>query len=185
MNAWEKWKLVIQINMGSEGRERALKQIWDKYHQSLLWYIKSLCGVDNESAQDLLQDVMLKIYNHLESFDRRYAVSTWVYTITRNHCINQSLKKRPEIQQSDYSDIHSEDRNPEQKILIREQIADVEEFINGLPPEDREIAFLRFYQELPYKDISVLTNRSQGTLKYRVHAIRKSLNKYLEDKYEK
>ncbi len=183
MSVWEKWKIQLQISLGIEAKAGVLHHIWDEFHQALSWYIRRFIR-DRAQAEDILQEVMLQIYEHLDHYDSRYALSTWIYTITRNHCLNH-LSKKSSIALSELQEEYfSRGSDPEQEIIIRQEVADVESFLEALPLSDREIAFLRFYQEMPYQEMAELTGVPEGTLKYRVHAIRKALKKYLGDKYE-
>jgi RNA polymerase sigma-70 factor (ECF subfamily) len=65
-------------------------EIWKQYHQRLLFFIRPMVGIE---AEDLLQEIMLKVYEHLGTYNPFYSLNTWIYAIARNHCLNFLQKK--------------------------------------------------------------------------------------------
>ncbi len=84
-----------RANVTGSGRE-ALEELFGRYHSRVALWCLRITG-NRESAADLAQEVFLKVYRHLDSFHGGARFSTWLYSVTRNHCFNhlKSLSRRP------------------------------------------------------------------------------------------
>jgi len=161
-------------------REGLFEGIWDEYAKKLLYFIRKISG-NSSDAEDMLQEVMLKIYENLDRYSPEYAISTWVYTIARNHCRDSYRKRGVEtVPIADEEIFAARGGTPESIAVSGDLNERTEYFISRLPDTDREIAYFRFYEEMPYREISDITGTPEGTLKSKVHDIRKKLTDYLE-----
>ncbi|NPV02409.1 MAG: sigma-70 family RNA polymerase sigma factor [Brevinematales bacterium] len=161
-------------------RDGLFEGIWDEYGKNLLYYIRKISG-NSSDAEDMLQEIMLKIYENLDKYSPEYAISTWVYTIARNHCRDTYRKRAVEtITIADEEIFAARGGTPESLVISGDLNERTGYFISRLPDAEREIAFLRFYEEMPYREISGITGTPEGTLKSKVHDIRKRLKDYLE-----
>ena len=122
---------------------------------------------------------MFKIYNNLQTFDPAHSFKAWIYQISRNHCLD-FLKSRAgrlldtnEIQDKDIPDSDS----PERIAMKIETQVMIDQIINSLSSRDKEIAFLRFYENLKYRDISQITGLNLNSTKARIRLIRLRLKK--------
>ena len=122
---------------------------------------------------------MFKIYNNLQTFDPAHSFKAWIYQISRNHCPD-FLKSRAgrlldasEIQDKDIPGSDS----PERIAMKIETQVMIDQIINSLSSRDKEIAFLRFYENLKYRDISQITGLNLNSTKARIRLIRLRLKK--------
>ncbi len=174
---------------GATGHE--FTELWHRYQRPLTYFVSSLLrsGVTGDAAaeaEDAVQEIMLKVYRSLERYDGRRSMSAWVYTIARNHCADLRRKRRVLRMPLDQDDEGVEAlageryRTPEQAYLAEELRRSIDSFMATLGPEDRTVLFLRFYEELPYGEIAAVTGRPEGTVRYRVHELKRHLRDYLE-----
>ncbi|MFA6506203.1 MAG: sigma-70 family RNA polymerase sigma factor, partial [Treponemataceae bacterium] len=128
-------------------------------------------------AGDLTQETFTRAFASLENLDAERSPAPWLYSVARNLCVDHLRKKRdaaeslPDDAVSDRSDC------PEREDDRRSIAAAIED----LPPSDRELCYLYYFEELSVKDIGLLVGRPAGTVKYRMFRIRAMLRKRLED----
>jgi len=183
----KKWQLFIHSEHDSSVRQVVFKEIWEKYHKRLLFFIMSLV---KDEAEDLLQEIMLKVYNNLEKFNPLYSFNTWIYTIARNHCYNYLEKKKlptlsiqaHEFGKNRLDGIPLVSRETPEEILNQEEVFQkIDRYLGKLNPIYQQIAFLRFYEGMKIKAIAQILNLPAGTVKSRLHLLQKELKKELED----
>ncbi len=141
-----------------------------RYETKLKRYILRLTNVSPETADDILQEVFIKTYTNLQSFDPYLSFNSWVYRITRNEVIShhRKHKRRPQghtidIEQRILENIQSE-LNVESDIDLSMQADLIGSAIDKLPEKYREVMILRFLEEKSYKEISDILRKPVGTV---------------------
>lgn len=149
---------------------------------------------DEEDQKDLAQEVYLKAFNKLGSFNFKAKLSTWIATITYNTCLNHlSKKKLPMLNLSENKDKASIENQfflnteiqTEDPLIKQERIKIVTAEIEKLPPLFKTIITLFHQQELSYKEIAMITGLPEGTLKSYLYRARKQLKNNLLTIYKK
>jgi RNA polymerase sigma-70 factor, ECF subfamily len=170
--------------------QTTFEKLWERYHRPLTWFVNGYLGrVRNgdraREVDDAVQEIMLKVYRSIDRFDGRNAMSTWIYTIARNHCIDLARRQTLRLARVHLSeDIDtlpgSEGQEPLELYLAREVNEEIDAFIETLDPDDRTMLMLRFYEDQPYAQIARVVGRPEGTVKYRIHEIKAGLKSWLE-----
>lgn len=149
---------------------------------------------DRAEAEDLAQDVFVTLHGALGSFRGESKLSTWIYRITRNRCLNRMkfLKRRHVGQLGDIDDPAlayacaddetkaSGARDPTRKLANDELSALLQTHLLDLPEEQRTLVVLRDLEDLSYEEIVDVTGLPLGTVKSRLHRARAALAKALE-----
>ncbi len=146
----------------------------EKYEPKLIRYVHRLVNVTPEEAEDLLQDIFIKIYKNLNGFNQKLKFSSWIYRIAHNEILNFAYKKKivsnlirtdasdanglsviDEVPGTDdaASDFESKQSREKMQIAIME-----------LPLKYREILVLRFFEEKTYDEISDILRKPEGTI---------------------
>lgn len=173
----EKFYVFLQSSLGDSKKTELFEYIWNHYSKKITFYISNLIPRQHPFFEDLFQEVMLKIYKNLHSFNPRHSFKAWIYTISRNHCldfIKNKAEKMRSAQAVKDKDICTQDR-PEDIVTRKETLYRIEQYMDSLPGDDREIAYLRFYENLRYRDISRILDMNINTLKSRIRLIRQDL----------
>jgi RNA polymerase sigma-70 factor (ECF subfamily) len=173
----EKFYIFITSSFNRDKKNTLFDYIWNNYRKKISYYMSNFISFNHPLFEDLLQDVMLKIYKNLEHFNPANSFKAWLYTISRNHCIDFLKGKNLKIknsQNSNFSDMIHND-TPEKNATIRETREKIAACLALLSPQDREIAYLRFYEDLKYKKISTIMNISLDNVKVRIHLIKKKI----------
>lgn len=142
----------------------------DRYKGRLLSYIWRLTNIDPEEAEDILQEVFIKVYLNLNDFNEDLKFSSWIYRITHNQVIShhRRLKARPEGYSINIEDAAA--RNLAADIDIMAGVdthilqAKVNQVLSQLDDKYREILVLKFLEEKNYQEISDIIKKPLGTV---------------------
>jgi RNA polymerase sigma-70 factor, ECF subfamily len=133
-------------------------------------------------AEDAAQEIFLRAYTRLASYDRARKFSTWLLSIASNYCIDVLRRRRATI--VDLEDVAfslpSDAPGPERSALVQEQREAVARAINRLPDGYRLVTVLRYYNDLSYEEIEQATGLSEATVKTRLHRARRQLEELLD-----
>jgi RNA polymerase sigma-70 factor (ECF subfamily) len=166
-----------------DGRSRAFDELVSRYQVRLLNFIYRTIG-DRERAEDLVQEVFIRIYRHLHRFDQTKKFSTWAYTIASNLAKNelrnrsrnplvlfQTIKKHWE---ADHRPLQFEDpaSRPDDLYHKRHLRELVEQSVSQLPEHHRVVFVLRELEGKTYEEIAEITGCNLGTVKSRLNRAR-------------
>ena len=175
------------------GEERAFQELVERYQTRLLNFIYRTIG-DRDRAEDLVQEVFIRVYRHLHRFDRSKKFSTWVYTIASNLAKNE-LRNRSRsplvlfqtIQGSSSGDeedrpIQFEDTTarPDDMYRKRHLRELVEQTVAQLPEHHRQVFVLRELEGKSYEEIADITDCNLGTVKSRLNRARTAFAAIIE-----
>jgi RNA polymerase sigma-70 factor (ECF subfamily) len=172
-------ELLLQFKEPAH-KEKAFTLIIKKYQEKLYWHIRRLV-VQHEDANDVLQNMFIKVWKGLENFREDSQLYTWLYRIATNECLTflEQQKKRASISLSDTTnglDNHLKaDKNFDaNKLEWKLQIA-----IQQLPDKQKAVFNLRYYDEMPYEKMSHILETSEGALKASYHHAVKKIEDYI------
>ena len=159
-----------------ENLEQVFNAIVKDYSERLYWHVRRMVGTD-EDADDLLQDIFLKIWTALPSFRGEAQLYTWVWRIATNETLNWLRRERVRAALR----FQSIDAELERRILA-------DPYFNGtdaqrelfkalarLPEKQRQVFVMRWWDELSYEQISAITGTSVGALKASYHIAQEKL----------
>jgi RNA polymerase sigma-70 factor (ECF subfamily) len=139
----------------------------------------------HDEAEDLTQDVFLKLFKSLRTFDRRANFSTWLISISRNLCIDhyRSMRREYDLVTHDVDVVSlahpSTIDSPQVALERRDRVALLRAALNKLAPSLRTAVMLRDIQELSYQDIAKKLNVPEGTVKSRINRGRTELSRQI------
>jgi len=171
------------VNAFLQGEERGFQELVERYQTRLLNFIYRTIG-DRERAEDLVQEVFIRVYRHLHRFDRSKKFSTWIYTIASNLAKNE-LRNRSRnplvLFQTIRKTWQDEDRplqfedpanRPDDLFRKRHLRELVEQSVGRLPEHHREVFVLRELEGKSYEEIAEITDCNLGTVKSRLNRAR-------------
>lgn len=164
------------------GDESAFNRLANKYIERIYWHARRMTG-NHLDADEILQEVLIVLYNKLKTFEFKSSLYTWIYTITNTRSINYLRKKKIKnfFSIDELSDDLADEKNLTAEFDKRQKLKQIEEALQKLPVKQREVFIMRNYDELSYEEISEITGKSTGTLKANhFHAINK-LKEMLKD----
>jgi RNA polymerase sigma-70 factor (ECF subfamily) len=151
-----------------------------KYQQKLYWVIRRLV-IDHDDASDLAQNVWLKAYGALGNFKAESQVYTWLYRIAANESLT-FLKKKKQRFFLPLNDVQDELRQKvenDSNISGDELQLKFQKAILTLPEKQRLVFQMRYYDEMPYEEMSNVLGTSVGALKASYHHAAKKIKDYI------
>ena len=161
--------------------------IVERYKFKLFVYIRRISNMSAEDAEDILQDVFIKVYQNLNDFDNDLKFSSWIYRITHNTVIDnfRKLKARPQIFDLDMDDdrikVLANEFDIEKEIDEKQFKEVLNKVLSKLDVKFKEVIMLKFLEEKDYKEISDIIKIPQGTVASRISKAKKLLKKELEN----
>jgi RNA polymerase sigma factor (sigma-70 family) len=137
---------------------------------------------DSQAAQDYTQDIFLKVFNKLDSFEHQSSFSTWLYAIAHNYCLDQHrLSKRLPMEPLSPNIVQSlMDSTPFAKEADEDQLRLLERLLEKLSPSDRRLLVLRYEQGLSILALSQHFQLSESAVKMRLKRSRDRLREFLD-----
>jgi len=172
------------------GDRDAFGLIVGRYESRLVNYLYRLVR-STEDAHDLAQEVFLKVYQALDRFDPQYRFSTWLFRVAQNAAIDLIRRQRlklvsmsresPEGGEERDWDFASGDPTPYGDLRNRERGSAIQQAVDALPWEYRELILLRHFGELSYEEIATMKRLPLGTVKNKLFRGRQMLKERLGD----
>jgi RNA polymerase sigma factor (sigma-70 family) len=165
-----------------ELRNQGYRMLVQKFKEKLYWHIRRLVQ-HHDDADDVLQNTFMKVVRNIEGFQQQSSLYTWMFRIATNESLNfiKNKKTRTTIEMDDmvYFKSAGESLMDSAKILNLLQIA-----IQNLPEKQRLVFNMRYYDEMSYKDMSEITETSEGALKASYHHAVKKIEDFLKSNVE-
>ena len=176
------------IDAAIDGNQGAYSIIMERYKNSLGALIFKMVH-NQEETKDLVQEAFIKAFNALESYNRKYSFSTWLFKIASNNCIDHLRKKRLKTSSIDApiatkdgevkQEIPDMTFNPEGKVVQDELISGIDNAIAALPEKYKDVINLRHKKDKSYEEIANQLDLPIGTIKARIFRAREMLKKSL------
>ena len=132
-------------------------------------------------AEDVAQESFIAAYQGLKDFKFGSRFSTWLYTIVMNKCRDHLRSKKPGVSIDDIAEVRPDFKpSPEEQASSHQTGEIIQDVLNALPPEYREVIILKHVQDLDYTEIAEILGISVGTLKVRAHRGREMLKRAIE-----
>ncbi|MCZ6521529.1 MAG: RNA polymerase sigma factor [Bacteroidetes bacterium] len=171
---------LLQKLKNPETKRYGFNLLVREYQQRIYWHVRKMV-IDHDDADDLVQEIFIKIWKNLDKFREESKLYTWIYTIASNECLNFLKKKRnryflpivdvsaelnQKLEQSAYIS-GDEVQNKLQKALLT------------LPDKQKLVFNMKYYDEMKYDEIAEITNTSIGSLKASYHHAVKKIKEFL------
>lgn len=163
----------------------SFENLVNSYKDKVFNYCYRFCN-NYQNAEELAQEVFIKIYKNISLYDwQKSSLSTWIYTITHNICINSV---RTNTSETLYGEINIENQTrtdvTEDEVLKEELLDKLRAAIQSLEPKERSLVIMKDYYGFKLKEISKIMNLPIGTLKSRLHMTRKKIRTLIGDLYD-
>lgn len=163
-------KALIKELTDSRTRRAAFSKVITLYQEQLYWQIRKLV-INHDDTADILQNTFMKAWTNIENFRGDSKISTWLYTIAHNESLTFLTKAQAEremvaddpdgyLQEQIQADKYFDGDDAQKKLL---------QAIATLPPKQRQVFNMRYYDEMPYEEMSEILKTSVGALKASYH----------------
>ena len=177
-----------------EGDIEAFEVLFERYQQPLFAFCYRFCN-DSAQAQDLVQEVFLRLIKTARRYEPRAKFSTFLYTFAHNLCIDylRRRKRRPSVSLSDplpdadglnVGDMMKDEKaNPEKEFQQKTFEEALQKAVSELPEEQREVFLLREQMNLPFDEIARIAGCLPSTAKSRMRYALQSIREKLERRF--
>jgi len=174
-------ELLLEFRQAST-KERAFTDIIKKYQEKLYWHIRRMV-VGHDDANDVLQNLFIKMWNGLENFREDSQLYTWLYRIATNESLTflEQQRKKGSVSLSDVemglsNKVKADENFDANKLEWKLQLA-----IQQLPEKQKLVFNLRYYDEMPYEQMSRILDTSEGALKASYHHAAKKIEEFIKN----
>jgi RNA polymerase sigma-70 factor, ECF subfamily len=164
---------VIQL-VGANRRDEALAEILRAYRRKVFGLAYSFVR-DREAAEDVAQEVFIKVWRALPAFDGRASLSTWIYTIARNTSLSALRDRRAKREDAAAPDPDLEVASESGAAELAAENASLLRLIERLPDKQRQVVLLFYLQEQSHEEVATMLAMPVGTVKTLLHRARSSL----------
>lgn len=172
-----------------KGDPRAFRELVRR-HQDRVFSMNLRMLGDRHEAEDVSQEVFVAVHRHLPRFRGECKLSTWIYRVARNHCLNRlKYNERREsggeadldrLDAAEHPGLSTPPERPDRALLGAEERTQVQRALQRLSAEHRLIVILRDIEGMSYEDIGRIAELPPGTVKSRLHRARSALADELE-----
>jgi RNA polymerase sigma-70 factor (ECF subfamily) len=177
--------LEERIHRIQRGESSSFEWIVDEY-KNKIYSIAYGYAKDSYMAQDLTQDIFIKIFQNIQSFQGQSAFSTWLYRVAKNQCIDWIRKNKKRMENTLLDDgqweLKDESRNPEEETINEERNKILYEAIEQLPEKYKTPLMLFHFQELTYDEIGKVLKLPSKTIATQLYRGKKILREILISK---
>jgi RNA polymerase sigma-70 factor (ECF subfamily) len=169
-----------------QGHVEGFNELVRRYQQRVYWIARRIVG-SHEDADDVAQEVFVRVYNSLHTFRSDSGFYTWVYRITVNVALN-SLRARKAKMLFRLDDLveqpHDDNARPDEHVERGEYQTMLERAIDRLPAKQKLVFTMRYVEEMPYEEISRVLGKSVGGLKANYFHALKKVQSYIKREME-
>jgi len=161
---------ILETLKANANYELAFSNIFKIYHKKVYWNVRRIL-IDHSDSDDVTQNIFIKIWNGLPNFKNDSKLYTWIYRITVNESLTflKSRKIRATFSFHDYEQELSNKLHDNNIFCGNEIERNLNLAILKLPPKQRQVFNLRYYDEMPYEEMSEVLSTSVGALKASYH----------------
>jgi len=171
------------------GDTAAFQRLVERYKKKIYFLAYDILG-DHHEAEDISQEVFIKVFRSLRNFRRDAKMSSWIYQITANTCIDALRKKKskPQVNLEDFNHVSLQDnlagngtrvQNPELSAEASNMQHKIQNALHKVTPKERTVFVMRHYNDLKIKEIAETLQVSSGTVKSLLFRALKKLRKEL------
>lgn len=175
---------IIMLLSQPNSSEKGLRAMMDAYQSRLYWHIRRLI-VRHDVAQDVLQDTFIKAYNNFSQFKKDSQLFTWLYRIATNEALQQLAKVKKMKKAWEDVEYYMQNLVAENADHDAEEIQVLLQKAIQILPEKQKLVFnIRYYDELPFEEISIILDMSVSTCKTNYHYAKQKIENYIRENHE-
>ncbi|MFD2444166.1 sigma-70 family RNA polymerase sigma factor [Bacillus sp. CGMCC 1.16607] len=166
-----------------EDKEALIDEIMNRYGQEILQLVYSYVN-NKEVAEDLTQDIFIKCYKSIHTYKGKSKLKTWLWRIAINQCkdyMKSWYNNKVIITEKNSTYIGIQEESVEQTVVQNDEDHRLASAVMNLPIKYRELIYLFYFEELPIKDIAMVIEVKENTIKTRLRRAKELLKKGLEE----
>lgn len=174
-------KELLEKLKDEETRNYGFNLLVRKYQERIYWHIRKMV-IDHDDADDLVQEVFIKVHNNIHKFREDARLYTWIYRIATNECLTFLNKKKKRFFLP-IGDVAAElSKKLDNSSMIDGDAIEIklQKALLKLPDKQRLVFNMKYFEEMKYEDISKITDTSVGALKASYHHAVKKIEELMQ-----
>lgn len=174
--------LILEKFADPSQRDEAFTLLLRKYQQKIYWHIRRMV-IDHADADDLVQDVFIKVWKNLDKFREDSRLYTWIYRIATNECITflNKKKQKQHVSLDDDSSAYLTDTLKDSAYFDGNRAQEkLQKALLTLPDKQRLVFNMKYFEDLKYDEISEILGTTVGGLKASYHIAVKKIEQYFK-----
>ncbi len=179
-------KQILDLITNKKTRDKGFSMLVDLTKNQVYWQLRKMV-LSHDDANDLMQETYIKVFKNIHLFKQDSSLSTWIFRIATNECINflKSKNKQKELLNTDIEKAYNLSSKDINGIDVNKTFQFLDQAINTLPDKQRKVFCMRYYENKSFKEISQEFNTSEGALKTSYHIAETKIRQILIDKQSK
>lgn len=170
---------LVEMLREPRTRREGFAVLVKQYSEKLYWKVRRIV-LSHEDANDVLQNVFIKVWSNLQNFQGKSSLSTWLYRIAVNESLDFLRKQKLSDRVSADEDVSVASRLMSDEYFDGDEVqARLQEAVARLPEVQRMVFNLKYFEEMKYSEMSQILNTSEGALKASYHLAVKKITEYL------
>ena len=170
---------LVEMLREPRTRREGFAVLVKQYSEKLYWKVRRIV-LSHEDANDVLQNVFIKVWSNLQNFQGKSSLSTWLYRIAINESLDFLRKQKLADKVSADEDDSVASRLMSDEYFDGDEVqARLQEAVARLPEVQRMVFNLKYFEEMKYSEMSQILNTSEGALKASYHLAVKKITEYL------
>ena len=176
----EDYELIEKL-AGEDTRNFAFNQLVRKYQERIYWHVRKMV-IDHDDADDVVQEVFIKVWKNLHRFRQDAQLYTWIYRIATNECLNFLKKKKRTslLSLTDYQDVLVSKLDMSVQLDGEAIEMKLQKALLKLPDKQRLVFNMKYFDDMKYDEIAEITGTSVGSLKASYHHAVKKIEEFLD-----
>lgn len=173
-------ELIIAKIREEETRNYGFNLLVREYQERVYWHVRKMV-IDHDDADDLVQEIFVKVWKNLHNFREDAKLYTWIYRIATNECLT-FLKKKKRKFFVPINDVQSElsEKLDQDPVISGDEIQlKLQKALLTLPDKQRMVFNMKYFDEMKFKDIAEITGTSEGALKANYHHAVKKIEEFI------
>ncbi|MEM9325532.1 MAG: RNA polymerase sigma factor [Bacteroidota bacterium] len=173
-------QLIIEKIRRDATRQEGFRMLLSAYQERVYWHVRKMV-IDHDDADDVTQEIFVKIWKNLEKFREDAKLFTWIYRIATNECLNflNKQKRRSLVPIEDHEATLGGRLNEADHIDGDEIQLTLQKAILTLPDKQRAVFNMKYFEDLKFDEIADITGTSVGALKASYHLAVKKIEKFI------
>lgn len=170
---------LVEMLREPRTRREGFAVLVKQYSEKLYWKVRRIV-LSHEDANDVLQNVFIKVWSNLQNFQGKSSLSTWLYRIVVNESLDFLRKQKLADKVSADEDVSVASRLMSDEYFDGDEVqARLQEAVARLPEVQRTVFNFKYFEEMKYSEMSQILNTSEGALKASYHLAVKKITEYL------
>ena len=172
--------IILQKFEDEKTRHEAFSLLLKKYQQKVYWHVRRMV-LNHDDADDLVQDVFIKVWKNLSNFRQDAQLYTWLYRIASNECITFLNKKKAKnnVSLDELPEQLTDNLNEENYFSGDAIQKKLQQALLMLPEKQKLVFNMKYYDDMKFQEISDVLGTSVGALKASYHLAVKKIEHYL------